>query len=47
MLGVLDGLSGVVAAAMAGELGLSVEDADAGGAGEQGGGLRTWVWGIE
>ena len=36
MLGVLDGLSGVVAAAMAGELGLSVEDADAGGAGEQG-----------
>ena len=36
MLGVLEGLSGVVAAAMAGELGLSVEDADAGGAGEQG-----------
>ena len=35
MLGVLEGLSGVVAAAMAGELGLSVEDADAGGAGEQ------------
>ena len=36
MLGVLEGLSGVVAAAMAGDLGLSVEDADAGGAGEQG-----------
>ncbi len=37
--GVLDGLSGVVAAAVAGELGLLVEDADAGVAGEQGQGL--------
>ena len=37
--GVLDGLSGVVGAAMAGELGLLVEDADAGVAGEQGQGL--------
>ena len=34
-LGVLDGLPGVVAASMAGELGLPVEDADAGGAGHE------------
>ena len=47
MRGVLDGLSGVVAAAMAAELGLLVEDADTGVAGEQGQGLRTWVWGME
>ena len=33
--GVLDGLRGVVAAAMLGELGLPVEDADAGGAGHE------------
>ena len=39
MRGVLDGLSGVVAAGMAGQLGLLVEDADAGGAGEQRQGL--------
>ena len=39
MRGVLDGLSGVVAAGMAGQLGLLVEDADAGGAGEQSQGL--------
>ena len=39
MLGVLDGLPGVVAAAVAGELGLPVEDADAGGAGHEGEGL--------
>ena len=39
VLGVLDGLSAVVGAAMAGELGLLVEDADAGVAGEQGQGL--------
>ena len=37
--GVFDGLCGVVAAGMAGELGLLVEDADAGVAGEQGQGL--------
>ena len=36
MRGVLDGLCGVVAAAMAGQLDLSVEDADAGIAGHQG-----------
>ena len=36
VLGVFDGLPGVVAAAMAGELGLPVEDADAGGAGHEG-----------
>ena len=34
--GVLDGQSGVVGAVMVGQLGLSVEDADAGGAGDQG-----------
>ena len=34
MVGVLDGLSGVVAAGMAGEFGLLIEDADAGVAGE-------------
>ena len=39
VVGVLDGLSGVVGAAMAGELGLLIEDADAGVAGEQGQGL--------
>ena len=33
MVGVLDGPSGVVAAGMASELGLAIEDADAGGAG--------------
>ena len=36
MRGVLDGQSGVVGAVMVGELGLPVQDADAGGAGEQG-----------
>ena len=36
MGGVLDGQSGVVGAVMVGQLGLSVEDADAGGRGEQG-----------
>ena len=36
MPGVLDGLAGVVAAAMAGEDVLSVEDADAGVAGREG-----------
>ena len=36
MGGVLDGQSGVVGAVMVGQLGLSVEDADAGGAGDQG-----------
>ena len=41
VLGVLDGLSGVVGAAMADELGLLVEDADAGVAGEQGQGLAN------
>ena len=39
MVGVLDGLCGVVAAAVAGELGLLIEDADAGVAGEQRQGL--------
>ena len=39
MAGVLDGLCGVVAAAVAGELGLLIEDADAGVAGEQRQGL--------
>ena len=36
MVGVLDGQPGVVGAVMVGQLGLSVEDADAGGAGDQG-----------
>ena len=36
MGGVLDGQPGVVGAVMVGQLGLSVEDADAGGAGDQG-----------
>ena len=36
MRGILDGQSGVVGAVMAGQLVLSVEDADAGGRGEQG-----------
>ena len=36
MVGVLDGASGVVGAVVASELGLAVEDADAGSAGEQG-----------
>ena len=36
MGGVLDGQPGVVGAVMVGQLGLSVEDADAGGAGYQG-----------
>ena len=36
MGGVLDGQSGVVGAVMVGQLVLSVEDADAGGRGEQG-----------
>ena len=45
--GVLDGLSGVVAAAVAGELGLLVEDADAVSLASRVRGLRTWVWGME
>ena len=37
---------GVVAAPMAGELGLSAENAD-GAPATSISGLRTWVWGIE
>ena len=47
MGGVLDGQPGVVGAVMVGQLVVSVEDADAGGRGDQVSGLRMWVWGIE
>ena len=47
MGGVLDGQPGVVGAVMVGQLGLSVEDADAGGAGDQGQRLSDVGVGIE